>query len=513
MKKTVSVNIKGLNFLVEEDAYELLQDYLERLKRVLSTAKDSNEILEDIELRIAELCSQRLNDSKSVIEMNDIQEIIAMLGEPEEYVEQDEEDQGSSTYQQYGHHSERRLFRDTENATFAGVCAGIANYLHWDVVIVRAIFVLIFLFGGFGLPLYIILWIIIPKAKSTIDKLRMKGRPITVETVREEVENAAENITKKGRKFSRAVRNDDQYSKRVSRVGRVIASIIGIGLIGFGLMLLIPFLIFMIGGFDFIPVQSEQGLISFPELGDLVLANSGDFTILKIGMLMAGFSIILFLFSLGSMLIMRINNTWSKLSLLVLFITGIIGFFICMNIAMRTGTDFVAGGEVEKEIGSIQTTELFVRAKTNEPISKTGMKIKSQDDFGLIEMDDKDITQYGVRFKYIQSADSLFHIHELFEARGGSHKSSVNRAENIQHNINLDSNLLILDTYYRYPVKDKLRAQQVTVVIEIPNGGSVHVDDRIIKLGGDDDNHDDYNERYPIEDGYLKRSGKYRHWD
>ena len=91
MKKTVSVNIKGINFLIEEDAYELLQDYLDRLSQTLKNVEGSKEIVEDVELRIAELCSSKLSESKTVIELEDIESIIAALGNPEDYVEEDDE--------------------------------------------------------------------------------------------------------------------------------------------------------------------------------------------------------------------------------------------------------------------------------------------------------------------------------------------------------------------------------------------------------------------------------------
>ena len=129
MKKTVSVNIKGINFLIEEDAYELLQDYLDRLTQTLNNVEGSKEIVEDVELRIAELCSSKLNDSKTVIELNDIDSIIAALGNPEDYLEEDEEQSTKSTNNHTSSKSsEKRLFRDTENATIAGVCMGIANF-------------------------------------------------------------------------------------------------------------------------------------------------------------------------------------------------------------------------------------------------------------------------------------------------------------------------------------------------------------------------------------------------
>ena len=152
MKKTTSIHIKGMNFLFEEDAYELLQDYMDRLNHGLRNEKGNKEIVEDIELRIAELCTSILNDKKQVIEIEDIKSILETLGDPSQYI--DEEESSKTTFSKEpfdgAKNKDRHLFRDVDNATIAGVCAGIANYFKIDVVIIRALFILLFLFGGFG---------------------------------------------------------------------------------------------------------------------------------------------------------------------------------------------------------------------------------------------------------------------------------------------------------------------------------------------------------------------------
>ena len=115
MKKTVSVNIKGINFLIEEDAYELLQDYLERLTNALNKTEGHQEIIEDVELRIAELCSSKLKESKTVTELADIEAIITTLGNPEDYIEESDGDTTASKDSKTSESTnEKRLFRDDE---------------------------------------------------------------------------------------------------------------------------------------------------------------------------------------------------------------------------------------------------------------------------------------------------------------------------------------------------------------------------------------------------------------
>ena len=133
MKKTVSVNIKGLNFLIEEDAYELLHQYMDRLNHALRNDKGKNEIIEDIELRVAELCSSKLNERKQVIELDDIRSILETLGDPSLYIDEEATENNSTKQSNIPNDkivSEKRLFRDTDNASIAGICAGISNYFN-----------------------------------------------------------------------------------------------------------------------------------------------------------------------------------------------------------------------------------------------------------------------------------------------------------------------------------------------------------------------------------------------
>jgi len=510
MKKTVSVNIKGLNFLIEEDAYELLQDYLDRLAIQLQNDEGKLEIIEDVELRIAELCNVRLNDSKTVIEFVDIQDVIATLGNPEDYTDNEEMEDSNSYQDREKKSTEKRLFRDTDNATIAGVCSGIANFFGIDVVIIRAIFVVMFFFVGFGFPLYVILWIIVPKAKSSIDRLRMKGRPITVENVRDEVEIAAENLSKGSRKFASSIQNNDTYKTSISRGASLISTIFGIGFICLGIFFLIPFLIFIVGGFEVFPIQSDTGFVSFPEFGDLILQNNSDYSLLWIGVLLTGFSIILFLLILGVNLLFRLKSKLVKFSLLGLFFSSIAGIIICAIIGIRTGKDFVIGAEIEKEIAQINAPVLEIIPELEKVNYGNDFNVKSHGNFGMMEVKDNKITLYGVRLSYQQSNDSLFHIKQNISARAINHEKGIDRCKNVKHKLTIEGNKLKLKSGYSFPSKDKLRDQEITIIIEVPKNGIVKMNQKDIKLGieNEDIDTETFNEK-----GYLKGDGTYNHWD
>lgn len=479
MKKTVSVNIKGMNFLIEEDAYEMLQNYLDRLTTGLKNEKGGKEIIEDIELRIAELCSEALTERKQVIELTDIEKILSTLGDPSQYLDETEESfSQSNSKNKTG--NEKRIFRDTDQAVIAGVCSGIAKYTNMDVVIIRAIFIAVLLFGGFGFPLYVILWIIIPKATSTIDKLRMQGKPVTVENVRDEVEQAADRLTKGSTRFANKLRKDDNYSQRINSIGRIFSILFGTGIIAIGLIFLTLFLIFIMGGAQVIPVQSESGFLSFPEFGQLVLENSGDVKWAWISIFLIGFSGTLFFLLLGSKIMFRIHNFWSRMALIVLFSTGFIGTIIALFIGIRTGREMAIEGEIEKSIGSVSSQELRIQTITPKLASIETFEVKSKGRYGMMSIEGERVVESGIHIEYQQSPDSLFHIYQNLTANSHSHQKAIKKAKNIAHAIQLDKNALTMDSHYSFPKRDKLRDQDVIIIIAVPINGRVYANHELV---------------------------------
>lgn len=512
MKKTVSVNIKGMNFLIEEDAYELLQDYMNRLSHGLRNEKDSKDIIEDIEMRIAELCTSRLNDKKQVIEIEDIQLILDTLGDPSQYLDDEDsttqefkESANQKTYQQ---DRERHLFRDLENASIAGVCAGIANYFNIDVIIIRAIFLIMFFFGGFGFPLYIILWIVVPKAKSTIEKLRMRGKPITVDSVKEEVEAAAKRFETETKSFANRIRREDHLSHRFSSLGRIIGAVVGVFLIMKGLFFLVMFMIFCVFGVRVIPVQSDNGYISLPELAQMTIETQTDYNWGYAGAMIAAFSIIFFLLLLGIKLVFRIRNRWSRLSLISLFVTGFIGSMMVLVIGLKTGRELTIHGELEQEIGTYYGEQLKIVPHLSSYANNNKFRIKSDGDWGMLGIKGDKISEAGIRIHYRLSSDSLFHVYQTMSAHSHAHKAALTKAKNIHHSMSVDSNIVNLNNYYTYPITDKMRIQEVEIYIEIPTGKTVKINNETIRLG-----ENTYNDKEFEEKGHLDGDGTYSHWD
>lgn len=179
MKKTLNINIKGIIFHLDEDAYTKLNSYLEEIKAHFRNKKGQEEIINDIENRIVELFQQKLNDKKQVIVIDDVEEVIGIMGHPADFDEDSEEDQVSYLIQK----GKKRLFRNIDDRMLGGVCSGLGAYFNIDATWVRIAFLLaLFLAGGSGL-VYIVLWIVIPPARTVSEKLEMQGDPVTISNI------------------------------------------------------------------------------------------------------------------------------------------------------------------------------------------------------------------------------------------------------------------------------------------------------------------------------------------
>lgn len=516
MKKTISVNLKGLNFILEEDAYERLENYIQRLKLNLANQEGSDDILEDIELRIAELFSSKIDETKQVIDLSDLMSILETLGDPDVFITEDEddnEDRKSSThsYSEQTHSNHKKLFRDVDNASIAGVCAGLANFFSIDVLIVRIIWAISFFFFGTGLFLYIILWIVIPRANTTIDRLKMQGKAVTVDSVKEEVERAAERFSTSSKRFAQNIRQDAQYKTKINFIGRFISVCIGILAWMFGLSLFITFLTFVLGGFQFIPAITDDGFLSFTEFGQLLLATPDDVNLAWIGGLLVTICSILFLFLLGFRFIFNNKTKWTNRTLAILFSLATIGGILCIILGIRTGRDMAIVGEDGKKIGTVKTENLIIMPQSKFVKDDDGYTENNNYSNWFITIKGNKMYGSGIRMKYRESTDSLFHIYQVKNAHSHTIKNGNKKASNIVHEAFLYGDTLVMDSEFKFPKHDKIRWQEVTMIIEIPKGKTATIGKNIVRLGEDEPEDDEKSRLH--ESGRLRSDGAYSHWD
>lgn len=191
MNKTFNINLGGYPFSIDEDAYDYIRRYLASIRQHFSASEGCEEILYDIEVRMAELFQEHLG-SRQIIGMKEVDEVTAIMGKPEDFGAEPIVDNASAYARQRGGSGRiqtgKRLFRNPDDKKLGGVCSGIAAYFGVeDPLWIRLLFIGL-LFTGFGAISYLILWILVPEASTTADKLAMRGEPATIENIAKAVE-------------------------------------------------------------------------------------------------------------------------------------------------------------------------------------------------------------------------------------------------------------------------------------------------------------------------------------
>ncbi|PLW94121.1 MAG: hypothetical protein C0592_03780 [Marinilabiliales bacterium] len=249
MKKNFSVNIGYMLFNIDEDAYERLSLYLDVLRDHLDLGNDPEEVMKDIEIRMAELLHERLSESKKVITLDDVEYAISEMGDPEVIEEHapggekkkeddnDEEERGS-----------RRLFRDPDNRLIGGVSAGMAAFFNIDPLWIRLGFIFLTLVGGSGIFIYFILWLIVPEARTASERLQMRGEKVTASNLKKNIEREFQHVKdnikgwrNKGKKSTRKAAS--KVNEKTEQGAQFVSEVFGRGwqffLIVFGIALII----------------------------------------------------------------------------------------------------------------------------------------------------------------------------------------------------------------------------------------------------------------------------------
>ena len=207
MKKTLNVNLNGSVFTIDEDAYNLLDNYLSSLRVCFQKEEGASEIIADFEARIAELFSERNRLGHQVITLEHVEDVITRVGKPADFAEVEDNEENKQAMENDPGKSKKKFYRNTNDKLIGGVCSGIAAYFGWSVVAVRIIFIIApFVFSSvimapikinhfFGpfpfitnfpallILAYIIMWAIIPPAQTVAQKLQMEGKPVTPDNI------------------------------------------------------------------------------------------------------------------------------------------------------------------------------------------------------------------------------------------------------------------------------------------------------------------------------------------
>jgi phage shock protein PspC (stress-responsive transcriptional regulator) len=505
MNKTISVNISGINFYIEEEAYQKLSSYLNTIKGFFKNSEGGEEIIADIETRISELFQSKIKDAKQVIDQKDVEEIIVIMGEPEQYIDQEDaaklkEEQAkkqNQQYQQYQQYSgtgsnRRRIFRDPDSDIIGGVCAGISNYFSWDPLILRALFAILFVFFGTGGLIYIILWIILPEAKTPSDKLEMKGEPVNVENIQKEVNETIDKLKNKYNNFSAP--NSNKFTNKVSGFFdqlfglisnalhlfvKVFGKILGVFFIGLGIIFIVIFLSLLFGSTKLIHLGDiTNGTVTWTQLSNSFFESGEQSSLFFIGLIIFSIvPIILFIYA-GLKLLFNFTTTFKYFGV-VLGVTWIIGIILLSVTGIQLASEFNEEVVVEKELTIQQPLGNVMQLELTEDYNKKNWNVKINNgrfisNFDLFSFENDRIKAALTTIDVKESNNATYQLYAEIEAHGSTQKTAMARTERVDFAYSQPNDSTIsISPYYSFLSSEKIRGQNVHFVLKVPKGKSV----------------------------------------
>lgn len=493
MKKTFTANLNGTVFHIEEDAYDQLQRYLANIRAKFSGSSEAEEIMSDIENRIAELFHERLQ-GRQAVSMMDVDHVIQVMGQPEDYVDDDAEPasgQSGPAGQYTRGRTHKRLFRNPDDRWIGGVLSGLAAYFGHNPLWYRIAFILI-LIGGWGSPVlaYLLMWALVPEAVGAAEKLEMNGEPVTVDNIKRMFEEGAERVKDGAQKVaSEAKEMGHKYKEQGYRMAYesqsigyrlldVFGKLLGIFLLFVSIILGLTLISALVGssaawtGSTFTGGTGLMGLAGFifPDATSSVLFVLSTMALCLIPVL---------LLLLGSLwLLFRVHTPrWLGWSLTVAFIVALA---LASWTGIRLGMDFSNRAE--------QSTSTNLPSPADGPLT---VKVSNAAEYteyqswgfvnGRFYMNSNlvDLTGDSVHFNISHlnvelSPDSSFHLVAKRLARGGSQQEAYVRAGHISNSFSWQDDTLGLSSRFSFPKEDRMRAQQVRYVLQVPMNGRVH---------------------------------------
>lgn len=499
MNKTVNINLAGIFFHIDEDAFAKLTNYLNAIRNSFSDPDGQDEIIKDIEVRISELFSEKIHRASQVITLKELDEVISVMGQPEDYKVDEEifNDSAPNEKQQTKRpSSHKQVFRDTDDKFIAGVSSGLGHYFGIDAIWIRLVWVAL-VFLGFGAPIliYILLMILIPEATTTSEKLKMKREPVNISNIekkiKEELKNAGEKISwdenqwknnaKEGvsgffTTVKKIIKLKIFLLKKIAKgLFNVFGKLFGISLIILSFSTIISLIIglFTTGiPLGFLWNGNEQF-----DYSSIVLVDFFPFwLIVLLVFLIVGIPAFA-LFILGLKLIitnLKSIGMTAKIILIVLWIFSIIGLSI---LGIKQATEQAYDGEfiTEKMIPIRKNDTLKLKMASNNRYeyneSRSGNFHLKSDENG-----NKIIYSSNIRLIVRSTNNATAKVFINRKAEGNSFENAKERAAAVDYHYIFNNNKLTLNSYFTTDISNKYRDQLVEVIVYLPIGSILYAD-------------------------------------
>jgi phage shock protein PspC (stress-responsive transcriptional regulator) len=516
MNRTITMNLSGIIFHIEEDAYDRLNKYLSTIRSYFNNSEGRDEIMSDIESRIAEMLQEKVNQTKQAVLMADVESVITIMGKPEDFAGDNEQAQsatasGSSnegTGREYNG-KRRRVFRDGDEKMLGGVCSGIANYFDFDPLWLRAAFAISFFIFGSGFLLYLILWIIIPEAKTTAEKLEMRGEKVDVNNIGKAVNEEFEDFKKRMKDFGGNVGSTENRErvksstrKATEFVGdvfhnmiKVVGKIVAVFLVIIGTMLMVGLLATIFGKGTISVFNAPGGQIHFSlyEFSSAVLPNDLSIELVVLTMvLFLGVPLLSIIYSGVRFLFgIRQKNRIVKYTANILWLCGLVLVFYIANVII---SDFSEQASNKQRIDIKQpangTLYLDVAPSTEDDIDILNKRHRRINfgDWVLISKDEDKFRIGYPELNIVASETDSFELVVIRTANGYDKKEAVNSAKNINYSLSQNDSTILFNGYFDINTSDKLRAQDLQLILKVPVNKTVYLSERMERIIFDIDN-------------------------
>lgn len=481
MEKTIIINIGNTIIHIEESAYELLKVYLNEVKQHFVNHADDLEIVTDIENRIAELLTEQLEaQKKQVVDANDVNLVIAQMGRVQDFDGAEENEEEPVLNSNYQFHADKKLYRDMDDRVIAGVCAGIAHYINTEAKWIRLAALLSVFLGGAGFLVYAILWIIMPKAKSRIERMEMKGEPANLQgfqkNLDEELLAVKQGLAIAG-KHTGSIFGQigifigeffEWLGRFISGTGKVIFKVVAGLIVLFGIL----FLLSLIVGF-----AAFQGFwdSSVYEYFPFSIINEGNRGVILFSAFIVCFVpvLALVLFSIRFAFNKQAINKTISFPLLIIWLAGVAtaGYH-----AAKISSEFKQHAELTQsnDLKSYKTYIIDIdRSKyfSKEDSVKYNIDANSRRQIVTDDFDNGPfVAPNNIRINIEKSENNFSRLIQKYESQGKTFQSALQNAQNIDYKYVVKDSAIVFSPRFQLRKGTIWRNQEVRLNLEVPVG-------------------------------------------
>lgn len=482
MNKTINIHLAQTLFALDEKAYRILKQYLENLETLFENTEGAKDILEDIEVRISELFSEIKKDETYVFSVEDVQHVIEVLGQPEDFIDEDEPIQVKTPIYN------KMLFRDPDDRFIGGVAGGLSHYIGLESVWVRLILLVLF-FSSVGsvVLVYILLWILVPEAKTTADKLKMKGEPINVSTIKKKIKEELDQMgeTVKDMDYESLGNKIKNKSKSLSDLllnsfrglTKILTLFLGMLFLFISSLSLLGLIIGSLVGGLFTTVLIPDEVFHFWYFTDVPIQIIGLIVVLIIGIPFV------FIFSLGLQLLSQNRQIMGRTTRFILLSLWLFALIVFIGLGIYETQSFAVTAKKNTlhqwEHKTTDTLKLYLN--NNHHYTD---RITLFDNVTLVEDEKGNSLRLNedIRLTIEKNKDPLISLAVVKTARGWNQSSAKKIAEDINYTHDFYDEKLMLDNFWTAPAQHKNKPQKIRLTLKIPDGKYLYIEEEFNRL-------------------------------